>query len=209
MNSNKSCLSPWNVQAYSLLLTNLYFTAHVGTMETTLIHTFRKLRVANCLLNIYLCFIRQPYPQFRTVTLSRTYINIHGYLPLSFNPMQPTKSTPPLILMYKFGLYKIWKFDYFDLHILCITYQTFLLANTTRGEFKSRRRNRCGSKVINVGCGYVRIWRRNFLVYHFYCDSSPQPSITTKGCTYCRKTVCRGFVELLFFGLTDLSLGHT
>jgi hypothetical protein len=36
INSNKSCLSPWNISSF--LLTNLYFTAHVGAMETTLIH---------------------------------------------------------------------------------------------------------------------------------------------------------------------------
>jgi len=141
---------------------NLYFTAHVGTMETTLIHTFRKLRVANCLLNIYLCFIRlltrnlgQLHSVARTLTFMNTYL-CHSFL------CNPQSQPPPLILMYKFGLYKIWKFDYFDLHILCITYQRSLLANKTRGGFKSRRRKRCGSKVMNVGCEYVRIWRRNF-----------------------------------------------
>jgi hypothetical protein len=30
--------------------------------------------------------------------------------------------------MNQFSLYKIWKFDYFDLHILCTLYQMFLLA---------------------------------------------------------------------------------
>jgi len=36
----------------------------------------------------------------------------------------------------------------------------FLLAKTTQGGFKSTWSKRCGSKVINVGCEYVKIWRR-------------------------------------------------
>ena len=55
-------------------------------METTLIHTFKKLGVANCLLTLYLCYIQRRYPKVRAVTLSSPYINVLEYLPLSLIP---------------------------------------------------------------------------------------------------------------------------